>query len=105
MQKGQKLQQIRLIGAGCCLASVLSRQAVKEDRDTLLKCQWLLSSSCLSHSLPTFSYGWKIDKSRQVVKSGSDNILLFSLYGTMIHSCQGAVFWGWYREEGLSEQD
>jgi hypothetical protein len=37
------------------------------------------------------------------MKSGSDNIGLFLLYGTALHGCQGADLFGWYREAGLSE--
>ena len=37
------------------------------------------------------------------MKSGSDNIGHFILYGTTSHACQGAGFVGWYREAGLSE--
>jgi hypothetical protein len=36
------------------------------------------------------------------MKSGSDNIGLFSLYGIALHACQGADLFGWYREAGLS---
>jgi hypothetical protein len=93
-----------LIGADRGLASVLPRQAVKEDSDAFLKGELLLPKSCLSHSIPTFSYRCTIDKSRQVVKSDSDNIAFFVLYGTAIHACQGADCLAWYREEGLSEQ-
>jgi hypothetical protein len=56
-----------------------------------------------AHSSPTFSYRRKIDKNGTLEKSGSDNITFFSLYGTILHSCQGAVVVGWYREAGLSE--
>jgi hypothetical protein len=41
-------------------------------------------------------------KSGRALKIGSDNIDLFSLYGTALRACQGADFFDWYREEGLS---
>ncbi len=54
--------------------------------------------------LPTPLCRSKRGKSRRAVKTGSDTITFFALYGTMIHGCQGAVGVRWYREEGLSEQ-
>jgi hypothetical protein len=39
------------------------------------------------------------------MKSGSDNIGIFLLYGTAPHGCQGADRSCWYREDGLSEHD
>ena len=53
--------------------------------------------------LPTPLCRSKRGKSRRAVKTGSDTITFFALYGTMIHGCQGAVVVRWYREEGLSE--
>jgi hypothetical protein len=44
-----------------------------------------------------------MDKSVTLVKSGSDNIMFFLLYGTTSRVCQGGEFIGWYREEGLSD--
>jgi hypothetical protein len=41
-------------------------------------------------------------KSRTPVKNGSDNIGLFSLYGTSSGGCQGGDWWRWFREAGLS---
>jgi hypothetical protein len=39
------------------------------------------------------------------MKTGSDNISLFVLYGTAFHAYQGADVFGGYREQGLSEQE
>src|SRR5437764_12823577 len=44
-----------------------------------------------------------MDKSAALVKTGSDNIGIFVLYGTTFRVCQGGECGGWYREEGLSE--
>jgi hypothetical protein len=51
---------------------------------------------------PTFSYRPKMDKSVTLLKTGSDNIGIFVLYGTTMHRCQGGEFLEWFREDGLS---
>jgi hypothetical protein len=45
----------------------------------------------------------RIFKNRRAVKSGSDNIGIFPLYGAGIRARQGADGSRWYRETGLSE--
>jgi hypothetical protein len=69
-----------------------------------VKSKWLLDiGSCVSHSSPTFSYTGKMDKRATLLKTGSDNIVIFVLYGTSSVSCQGGEFVRWFREAGLSE--
>jgi len=83
-------------------ASVFAGQGIEECRQSLFKCYGVHVYSCLSHVSPTFSYRPKRDKSRTPVKSGSDNIVFFALYGTASIGCQGGVAEEWFREAGLS---
>src|SRR5947208_7260951 len=82
MEKRDKLRDIRLVGSYGCATSVLAVETVKECCQSLFKCNGVHVCSCLSHVSPTFSYSPKIDKSRTSVKSDSDNMVFFSLYGT-----------------------
>src|SRR5215211_8666009 len=103
MQKRDKLRDIRLVGSYSCSASVFAGKGIEENRQPLFKCNGSHVRSCLSHVSPTFSYSPKTDKSRTPVKSGSDNMALFSLYGTASIGCQGGDEEMWFREDGLSE--
>src|SRR5438128_11225643 len=102
MQKRNKLLDIRLIRPDGCRASILSGERIEKCCQSLFKCDGVHVCSCLSHVSPTFSYSPKIDKSRTSVKSGSDNMIFFSLYGTASTGCQGGDEEGWFREAGLS---
>ena len=44
-----------------------------------------------------------MDKGSTPVRNDSDNIVIFSLYGTTSGVCQGGDSKAWFREEGLSE--
>src|SRR5215216_2849247 len=102
MEKRDKLRDIRLIGSYGCAASVFAGKGIEECRQSLFKCNGVHVCSCLSHVSPTFSYSPETGKSRTPVKSGSDNMVLFSLYGANSTSCQGGDREGWFREAGLS---
>jgi hypothetical protein len=66
-------------------------------------CDGVHVCSCVCHVSPTFSYRPERDKSRTPVKTDSDNIAFYSLYGTVSGACQGGDSEGWFREAGLSE--
>src|SRR5688572_8895800 len=100
MEKRHKLQEIGLVRPDCCLASVFPREGLYKDRQAFFKGDgWCCPVSRLSHSSPTFSYSRKRGKSRRAVKTGSDNIAFFSLYGIALRACQGADCFDWYREK------
>src|SRR5215217_3578108 len=103
MEKRDELSDIRLVGSYSRRASVFAGKGIDECRQSLFECYGVHVCSCLSHVSPTFSYSPKIDKSRTSAKSGSDNIVFFSLYGITSTSCQGGDREGWFREAGLSE--
>src|SRR5215216_3228017 len=102
MEKRDKLRNIRLIRPDSRRTSILAVETVQECCQSLFQCYGVHVCSCLSHVSPTFSYSPKIDKSRTSAKSGSDNIVFFSLYGITSTSCQGGDREGWFREAGLS---
>src|SRR5215211_4315569 len=102
MQKSDKLLDIRLIRPDGRATSVFAGKGIEECRQSLFQCDGVHVCSCLSHISPTFSYRPKRDKSRTPVKSGSDNMLFFPLYGTSPSGCQGGDRKGWFREAGLS---
>src|SRR4029453_16196012 len=95
MQKRDKLQDIRLVGSDSCAASVFAGKGIKKRCQSLFQCNGACVSY-LSHVSPTFSYRPERDKSRTPVKSGSDNIGHFLLYGTSPCVCQGGESEGWY---------
>src|SRR5215211_1921668 len=103
MEKRDELRDIRLVGSYSRRASVFAGKGIEECRQSLFKCYGVHVCSCLSHVSPTFSYSPEIDKSRAPVKSGSDNTVFFSLYGTAFIGCQGGDEKAWFREPGLSE--
>jgi hypothetical protein len=82
MKVGQQLRDIRLVRPDGRRASILSGKRIDECRQSLFKCNGVHVCSCVSHVSPTFSWQTKKDKRRAPVKSGSDNMILFSLYGT-----------------------
>src|SRR5947209_16280075 len=96
MEKRDKLRDIRLIGSYSRSTSVFAGKGIEENRQSLFQCYGVHVRSCLSHVSPTFSYSPKRDKSRTPGKSGSDNMILFPLYGTASSGCQGGDAEGWY---------
>jgi len=79
----------RALVDSCRGAPVFAGKGIEECCLSLLKCNGSHVRSCVCHVSPTFSYRPKSDKSRTSVKNGSDNICLFSLYGTSSGGCQG----------------
>jgi hypothetical protein len=104
MEKVNKLQQIGLVGPDRRLAPILSGERIQKQSKRLFKGGGWCPGSGLCHRSPTFSYISRRGKSRRSVKTGSDNIFMIVLYGTVFHACQGADGSLWYREAGLSEQ-
>src|SRR5215211_887669 len=103
MQKSDKLRDIRLIRPDGRATSVFAGKGIEECRQSLFQCDGVHVCSCLSHVSPTFSYRPKRDKSRTPVKSGSDNMVFFPLYGAVSSDCQGGDEKSWFREDRLSE--
>src|SRR4029450_3907691 len=103
MEKRDKLRNIRLIRPDGRGTSIFAGKCLEESRKSLFKCNGVHVCSCVSHVSPTFSYRPKRDKSRTSVKSGSDNMMFFSLYGTASTGCQGGDEERWFREDRLSE--
>src|SRR5215217_8923162 len=81
MEKRDKLLDICLIRPDGCRTSILAGERIEESCQSLFKCDGVHVCSCLSHVSPTFSYRPITGKSRTPVKSDSDNIMFFPLYG------------------------
>src|SRR5207245_11605568 len=103
MEKRDKLLDIRLIRPDSSRTSVLARPTIKKECQSLFRCDGVHVCSCVCHVSPTFSYSPKTGKSRTSVKTGSDNIAHFLLYGTSLIRVYGQNRREWYREEDLSE--
>src|SRR5215217_5490636 len=102
VEKRDKLSDIGCIGSDSRGTSVFAGKGIKECCQSFFQCDGAHVCSCFCHVSPTFSYSPKTDKSRIPVKNGSDNIGLFSLYGTTSQGCQGGDFYVRFREAGLS---
>src|SRR4029453_10613154 len=102
MEKRDKLLDIRLIRPDGRGTSILAVETVKECYQSLFKCDGVHVCSCVSHVSPTFSYRPERDKSRTPVKNGSDNIVIFPLYGISLLRVYGQKRRGGFREARLS---